>query len=82
MDYQKIIEKHKVGTVAVKQALHYFHGLTITKIAAISGSHRRNAYAHIMAPKGTEVKAWDKRYESEKWNAIEAGEEIVNALPE
>lgn len=82
MDYQKIIEKHKVGTVAVKQALSHFHGLSTTVIAVVSNVPRRVAHSHITAVKGSGVKDWNSRTEAEKWKAIEAGEEIVNILNE
>lgn len=55
---------------AVRQAMRYEISLPFRTIAAITHTHPKNAWGHIYAKRGSNVRPWQKRSEEQKEMAI------------
>ena len=68
-----------MGNVAAQQALVCYLGLSYRMAAAIAGVHHRTVWQHVKARRGSNVKTWDTRSQTEQEQALRLAQTWINA---
>jgi hypothetical protein len=66
----------KPGMVAVRQALLSL-GVTVTRIAELTGTDRRSAHKHANATASSKVKPWNDRSDAERSQALQMAQTLL-----